>query len=73
MKDNFKWKNTLKPSGSMFIGTSPEFEMAVYTVCFYARPGGQCPLTIAGKSVPIQTHFFSQRGKQLLSSAYLDI
>jgi len=73
IKDNFKWKNTLKPVGTMFVGTSPEFEMAVYTVCFYARPGGICPVTISGKSVPIITHFFTQRGKQLISSAYPDI
>ena len=31
----FTWnKSSGKPIGSSFIGTSPEFEVAIYTVCF---------------------------------------
>ncbi|XP_054632347.1 uridylate-specific endoribonuclease C [Dunckerocampus dactyliophorus] len=30
----FSWHSVLKPVGSSFIGTSPEFEMAVFTVLF---------------------------------------
>jgi poly(U)-specific endoribonuclease len=32
----FIWNGCLKPVSSSFIGTSPEFEMALYTLCFYA-------------------------------------
>jgi len=35
----FTWGNEQKPHGSFLIGTSPEFEMAVYTTCILARPG----------------------------------
>jgi len=28
----FSWKGDIKPKGSTFIGTSPEFEIALYTV-----------------------------------------
>ncbi|XP_051886673.1 uridylate-specific endoribonuclease C isoform X1 [Pristis pectinata] len=30
----FSWKEMVKPVGSSFIGVSPEFEFALYTICF---------------------------------------
>ncbi|XP_042191617.1 poly(U)-specific endoribonuclease-C [Callorhinchus milii] len=30
----FSWKHMVKPIGSSFIGVSPEFEFALYTICF---------------------------------------
>lgn len=30
----FSWKGSVKPIGSTFIGVSPEFEFALYTVIF---------------------------------------
>jgi poly(U)-specific endoribonuclease len=32
----FRWKDAIKNVGSSFIGTSPEFEFALYTLCFYS-------------------------------------
>lgn len=34
----FTWNGVLKPVSSTFVGVSPEFELALYTLCFY---GGQ--------------------------------
>ncbi|XP_053544274.1 poly(U)-specific endoribonuclease [Ictalurus punctatus] len=33
----FSWKGLLKPLGSSFIGVSPEFEVALYTIIFLNR------------------------------------
>lgn len=35
----FEWNGVLKNLSSMFVGVSPEFELALYTLCFFA--GGE--------------------------------
>lgn len=40
----------------MFVGTSPEYEMAMYTICFLARPNAECTFDLNGNSVTIQTY-----------------
>ena len=37
MTFTFKWGEEQKPLGSMLIGTSPEFDLALYTSCILAR------------------------------------
>jgi poly(U)-specific endoribonuclease len=32
----FAWNGCLKPCSSSLIGTSPEFEVALYTLCFFS-------------------------------------
>ncbi|CAL4248235.1 unnamed protein product, partial [Meganyctiphanes norvegica] len=52
---DFLWLMNKKKTSSMFIGTSPELEMAVYTICFLARPNKECPVSMAGKHFTIIT------------------
>eukprot|EP00058_Branchiostoma_floridae_P009026 XP_002594514.1 hypothetical protein BRAFLDRAFT_87710 [Branchiostoma floridae] len=40
---------------SFFVGTSPEFELALYTVCFLAGGGGRTEVFLGGKMVTIVT------------------
>lgn len=35
----FEWNGVLKSVSSTLVGVSPEFELAIYTLCFFA--GGQ--------------------------------
>ncbi|KAH7727950.1 Protein K02A11.3 [Aphelenchoides avenae] len=50
----YEWRRLSKPGGTFLIGTSPEFDLLLYTTCFLARRGRStcnldfegCPLTI---------------------------
>ena len=52
----FNWKGDVKPIGSSFIGTSPEFEMALYTVCFLAGQGKDVHVELDDYDVIIKAH-----------------
>lgn len=73
LKLHYKWENLVKPVGSMFVGTSPELEMALYTLCFLARPDKKCPVSLGGKQFFITTHTFRYRGKNMIGSAFPEI
>ncbi|KIH54785.1 hypothetical protein ANCDUO_15067 [Ancylostoma duodenale] len=43
----FTWQGALKRTGSLLIGTSPQYDMALYTLCFLSRRGKEpCQLYI---------------------------
>lgn len=54
-------------------GTSPELELALYTVCFELRHDKECRLAYGGKDFNIVTHSYRYRGKNLIGSAYPEI
>jgi len=54
----FKWNTKSKSYGStnsMFVGTSPAFEIALYTVCFIEHPGQPCKCHIGRSTVTVET------------------
>uniref|UniRef100_A0A0P4WD06 EndoU domain-containing protein n=1 Tax=Scylla olivacea TaxID=85551 RepID=A0A0P4WD06_SCYOL len=73
IKMRFVWLSDTKPVGTVFIGTTPELEMALYTLCFLAKPNSRCPVQLAGKKFQIQTWTQSYQGKTLVGSAYPEI
>ncbi|KAK6049596.1 hypothetical protein COOONC_12899 [Cooperia oncophora] len=54
----FEWNNWRAMQTSMLLNTSPEFEMAVYTIC--ALNGGQCSMTINNQPVTIFANTLKQ-------------
>lgn len=56
----FIWKKQqAKPIGSSFIGTSPEFEMALYTICHLTnrdRGSSKVAIRVANYDVEILCH-----------------
>ncbi|KAK6031262.1 endoribonuclease XendoU, partial [Ostertagia ostertagi] len=53
---------------SMLLNTSPEFEMAVYTIC--ALNGGQCEMTINNQPVGIFASTLVQNGVTVIDQCY---
>jgi len=43
LKFSFRWLNYQKPVSSLFVRTSPELEIALYTLCLRTR-NGNCPV-----------------------------
>ncbi|XP_076752183.1 uncharacterized protein LOC143424169 [Xylocopa sonorina] len=73
LKIRTKYSGKDKPVTTLFVGTSPELEMALYTVCFYARPDGNCPVSLGRTKFNIVTYKFKYRGNDLVGTAYPDI
>lgn len=50
-----------KPSNSMFVGTHPQCDLAIKTLCFGIKKGKQCNVKIQGKTFKILTvEYFKQ-------------
>ncbi|XP_062975005.1 uridylate-specific endoribonuclease [Elgaria multicarinata webbii] len=71
----FNWDGFYKEVGTAFIGSSPEFEFGLYSLCFIARPGKVCHLKIGGHDLGIQTYTWDKstygNGKKYIATAYV--
>ncbi|XP_067084682.1 uridylate-specific endoribonuclease B [Osmerus mordax] len=57
----FCWKDGIKPKGSIFLGVSPEFEFALYTLCFLSSPNERVKVSFSVYDVEIVCHHFNQK------------
>lgn len=73
LKYHFTFHDIDKPVGSMFIGTSPELEIALYSVCFLLRADKICPLKMNGNKFIIRTYTYRYRSKNMIGSAFPEI
>lgn len=73
LKFHFKLSGVDKPVDSMFIGTSPELEMALYTTCYMFRANRICPLRLNGNNFIVRTYSMRYRGKNMIGSAFPEI
>ncbi|XP_036720932.1 poly(U)-specific endoribonuclease isoform X9 [Balaenoptera musculus] len=71
----FSWDGYYKEVSSTFIGSSPEFEFALYSLCFIVRPGKVCQLSLSGHPLAIQTYTWDKstygNGKKYIATAYV--
>jgi poly(U)-specific endoribonuclease len=73
LSHSFDWRGNEKKISSMWIGTSPEFELGIYTLCWFARPNARCPISLSGNKINIQTYAISRDGQKFVASAYPDL
>jgi poly(U)-specific endoribonuclease len=67
---HFTWNGMWKDLGSFFVGTSPEFDLAIYTICGLLHRNSQCHFTLQGHSVSIQTWDVGHKAGNQIASAY---
>ncbi|EFX76267.1 Endoribonuclease-like protein [Daphnia pulex] len=70
-----KYQGVFKPHSTLMIGSSPELEIALYSICFMARPDSLCPIkgqVANGRSTQysIQTFVSKFHGRQFVGSAF---
>uniref|UniRef100_H3B059 Uridylate-specific endoribonuclease n=1 Tax=Latimeria chalumnae TaxID=7897 RepID=H3B059_LATCH len=70
----FNWNGYFKEVGSEFIGSSPEYDFAMYTLCFLAKPDKLCKVSVNGYQMGIQTYTWTKsvygNGKKYVATAY---
>ncbi|KAJ8668007.1 hypothetical protein QAD02_009670 [Eretmocerus hayati] len=70
LKMNYQTEGITNKNATIFTGTPPELEMAIYTVCFYARPNNWCPVSLGGTKFFVLTHSFRSFGKDLIDLGF---
>ncbi|CAP24636.2 Protein CBG03808 [Caenorhabditis briggsae] len=67
----FTWDGLLKRVGSILIGTTPEYDMALYTMCFLSRRGREtCDVELDGCPLQITSFEIMQQNKVYIGSIY---
>lgn len=69
VKLHLKMDGIIRPNVTIFVGTTPELEMSLYTICFYARPNNLCPVSLGNTTFNIYTHAFRYYGKDVIDLA----
>lgn len=72
MKLSFTYDKWHKPAGSMLVGTPPELDIALYTLCV-ALDIETCKISLDGKKFTIRAYSF-KRGSdiKMIASGYPD-
>jgi len=47
---HFEWDGAEKPVSSTLVGSSPEYDMAIFTLCHLTRPDSSCKVTLLNES-----------------------
>ena len=65
----FSWNRGAPVTDNMLIGTSPEFELALYTLCFFTSPASDCECKVNIRKIMVKTTT-SPDGSKILNSHF---
>jgi len=66
----FEWKGCLKNVSSSFVGTSPEFEIALYTLCFFVGNDEKDIVDCGPYHVEVTCFKYNSRGKTYIGTSF---
>lgn len=73
MKFSFSYDKWFKPAGSMFVGTPPELDVAIYTLCI-VMDIEKCQVSMDGQKFTILAYSFKRGSNiKMIASGYPDI
>jgi len=72
LTDVFEWNGAMKAIGGGFVGTPPELDMAVFTICALIRSEEYCPAVFNNHQFEIVAFLGSYNGKQNIATSYPD-
>jgi len=70
IKDSFTWEGAEKNTGSNLIGPSIEHDLAVFTVCWMAKPDSTCHVQSNGVDYAVKTYIKHWDNEKLVGTAY---
>ncbi|XP_023176135.2 poly(U)-specific endoribonuclease homolog [Drosophila hydei] len=63
-----------KSFNGFFVGTSPELELSLYTVCFLTTPKNEvCEIQLGTAKLSIVSYVWEWKGKHLIATAYVQL
>ncbi|KAH8417159.1 hypothetical protein KR222_005192 [Zaprionus bogoriensis] len=63
-----------KPFNGFLLGTSPELDLSLYTVCFLATPNKEpCDIQLGKARLSIVSHVWNWKGKRLIGTSYVEV
>lgn len=67
----YTMQGVVKKTGGFFVGTSPEFDMALYTFCFLSRRGVKtCDFDLDGCPFSVTSYDIHQFNKVFIGTVY---
>jgi len=64
------WLGASKCIDGFLVGTSPELDLSLKTVCAMARAPDQCPMRFGSERFSIQSYVDNHNGRDHIGSAY---